>query len=272
MKTNSNNRFKFGKNWQNFLSVLNNDRIIEAEKALVTFLRLPNLKGKTFLDIGAGSGIHSLSALRLSAAVHSFDFDHESVTCIKKIKENYYPNNPHWTIDQGSILDRQYIEGLGKFDICYAWGCLHHTGSLWQALYNAHIPVSDGGYLFIAIYNDQGVISELWKIIKRAYCSHPIYRIFLIPVFYSIFFFSGLVIDLLHFTSPFKRFIEHKKFRGMSLIHDWKDWLGGYPYEPANPQQIISYYENLGYKLINFAPPKHGFGNNQFLFLKTNKW
>ncbi len=261
-------RFPFGKNWQEFLNVLTESHITEAQNSLSKFLGQANLDGKKFLDIGSGSGLHSLVARRMGASVHAFDYDTQSVACTRELKRRFYPQDASWNIEQGSILDRQYLETLGTFDISYAWGVLHHTGVLWQALYNAQLVLRPGGLLFIAIYNDQGLISALWKIIKRTYCSGAPGRWLMTGIFFPLFFISGLLIDLLHLRNPARRYHEHKKYRGMSLLVDWRDWLGGYPYEPAEPQRIISFYQNLGFELLHFEPTGHGFGNNQFLFRK----
>ena len=259
-------RFPFGENWLNFLNVLSDQHIFEAERSLRTFLGDFDLKGKRFLDIGSGSGLHSLAARKMGADVISFDYDLQSVACTKELKSRYFSNDEAWKIEQGSILERRFIESLGEFDVAYAWGVLHHTGVLWQALYNAQIPVRQGGLLFVAIYNDQGIISSLWKIIKRFYCSGWFGRALMSMTFYPIFFLSGLFIDLIHLRNPATRYREHKKYRGMSLLHDWRDWLGGYPFEPAEPVRIISFYQNLGFELVHLQPTGHGFGNNQFLF------
>ena len=262
--------FAFGENWQNFLRILSDEHILEAERALSAFLNNHNLNGKLFLDIGSGSGLHSLAARRLGAAVCSFDHDAQSVACTEELKRRYFLNDKQWTIQQGSILDDGFIDQLGEFDICYAWGVLHHTGALWQALDRAQRPVRQGGLLFVAIYNDQGFISLIWRTVKRFYCSGRLGRAMMSLIFYPIFFLSGLVIDLVHLRNPVIRYREHKKYRGMSLVHDWRDWLGGYPFEPARPETIISFYKNLGFELVRFEPTGHGFGNNQFLFQRVN--
>lgn len=261
-------RFGFGKNWSAFLQVLNDERIREAEQSLRSFLGVESLEGKRFLDLGCGSGLFSLAAHRLGAEVYSFDYDESSVACTVELKRRYAASAGTWHVETGSVLDRKHIEGLGAFDICYSWGVLHHTDNLWQALYNVQIPLRSGGQLFIAIYNDEGVRSALWETIKRNYCAGPVRRALLTAVFYTLFFLAGLAIDLIKLRNPARRFREHRKYRGMSLVHDWKDWLGGYPYERATPQRVQGFLENLGFELVRVARPEFGFGNNQFLFTK----
>lgn len=250
---------------------MQNEHIEEAQRALAGFLGRTDLNGMSFLDIGSGSGIHSLSARRMGAQVHSFDFDPDAVICTQELKKRFFPDDPYWKVEQGSVLNRSYIESLGTFDIVYAWGVLHHTGALWQALFNTHLAVKPGGLLFLGIYNDEGLRSALWKTIKRSYNSGKVFRWLLTIIFYPLFFFGGLLIDLVHWRNPFQRYREHKKYRGMSLLHDWRDWLGGYPYEPAPPQEVIGFIENLGFELVRFQPTGHGFGNNQYLFKRNNE-
>jgi 2-polyprenyl-3-methyl-5-hydroxy-6-metoxy-1,4-benzoquinol methylase len=259
-------RFGFGENWSAFLGVLDDERIREAEQSLCAFLGVTDLQGKTFLDIGCGSGLFSLAARRLGASVRSFDFDESSVACTEELKRRYFAGDSSWRIEVGSILDRAYVESLGSFDVCYSWGVLHHTDSLWQAIYNAQLPVGPGGLLFIAIYNDEGIRSSVWEAIKRSYCRGPVRRAVLTAVFYTIFFVSGLLVDLVRLRNPARRFTEHRKYRGMSLMHDWKDWLGGYPYEPARPERVERFLRNLGFSLVRLQRPDFGFGNNQFVF------
>ena len=143
-------------------------RISQAEAAIKQMLEVENLNGKTFLDVGSGSGLSSLAARRLGARVFSFDYDPQSVACTAELKRRYFDADSSWTVEQGSALDADYLARLGKFDIVYSWGVLHHTGALKQALANVVGNVSEGGKLFIALYNDQGRASKAWWIVKKA--------------------------------------------------------------------------------------------------------
>src|SRR5437868_5120896 len=130
-------RFEFGENWRRFLEQLTAERIADAEQSLRNVLELPDLEGRTFLDIGSGSGLFSLAARRLGARVFSFDYDPQSVACSLELRRRYFDGDPDWRIEEGSALDRDYIASLGQFDIVYSWGVLHHTGAMWNALGNA---------------------------------------------------------------------------------------------------------------------------------------
>src|SRR3989304_4990091 len=155
-------RFEFGKNWERFLSALNEERIVEAEKSIKKMLGVDNLRGKSFLDIGSGSGLFSLVARRLGADVYSLDYDPHSVACTAELKRRYFNLDSQWIVKEASALDQGFLKSLGQFDIVYSWGVLHHTGAMWQALENVAPLVKMEGLLYISIYNDQGMISRVW--------------------------------------------------------------------------------------------------------------
>jgi len=262
-------RFEFGKNWQRFLRVLNDDRIAEADKSLCAMLETENLNGKSFLDVGSGSGLFSLAAMRLGArTVHSFDYDPQSVACTRELKRRYFPGAENWTIEEGSVLDSAYLAGLGRYDIVYSWGVLHHTGNMWKALENVAPLVKEGGKLFIAIYNDQGGASRRWKKVKVLYNRGLAWRLLVVSVFIPYFVLGGFAVDVLRWKNPLARYCEYKKSRGMSRVHDWVDWLGGYPFEFAKPEQIFDFYRKRSFSLVKLKTCGGGLGNNEFVFQK----
>ncbi|MCV4783446.1 methyltransferase domain-containing protein, partial [Escherichia coli] len=120
--------FEFGKNWAKFLQHLDEERINRAVMSLQSMLGVESLIGKTFLDIGSGSGLFSLAARKLGASVLSVDYDPQCVACTQKLKDTYFPEDNDWKILYGSILDQNLVQSFGQFDIVYSWGVLHHTG------------------------------------------------------------------------------------------------------------------------------------------------
>lgn len=266
----SGERFEFGRNWSRYLSTVDEACIQEAEKSLREMLEVESLAGKRFLDIGSGSGLHSLVARRLGAEVYSFDYDPESVACTLQLKQRYFPQDAHWFIREGSVLDPDYLQSLGEFDIVYSWGVLHHTGAMWQALENAGILVAQGGQLFISIYNAQPYLSAFWRKVKRFYCSGFIGSASMIVLFFPYFFFAALVLDLFFLKNPIRRYIDYKKVRGMAVFTDWIDWLGGYPFEVAKPEQIFDFYRKRGFQLKRLKTCGGNLGCNEYVFVKSS--
>lgn len=262
-------RFAFGSNWARFLSVLDEDRIRAAERGLQQMLQCQRLDGLRFLDIGSGSGLSSLAARRLGARVHSFDYDPDSVACTRELRRRYHAGDPDWVVEHGSALDADYLRSLGAFDIVYSWGVLHHTGRMWDALENAAIPVAPEGRLFIAIYNDTGTQARRWRWIKKAYNGLP--RLARTPFAMAVTLPSELkalarATLTLRPGEYVRSWTDYRTLRGMNRWHDIIDWVGGYPYEFATPDEIFEFYRARGFTLIKMKCGGVGLGCNEFVF------
>jgi 2-polyprenyl-6-hydroxyphenyl methylase/3-demethylubiquinone-9 3-methyltransferase len=264
--------FPFGENWRRFLSVLNDERISQARSSLESLLGVDSLAGKSFLDVGCGSGLFSLAALKLGARVRSFDYDPQSVACAVELRARF-GGEANWTIERGSALDESYLSSLGQFEFVYSWGVLHHTGDMWRALSNMPRLVAPGGHLVLSIYNDQGVWSRVWREVKRTYNRVPP----TLRVPYAIAAMvphelRSIVVPLakLRFADLWNRWAEYgqQSGRGMSKWHDLIDWVGGYPFEVAKPEDLFEFYRARGFELRHLRTCAGELGCNEFRFQK----
>ena len=231
--------FAFGENWTRFLASLSDQQIEQATRA-VSALVARDLRAKTFVDVGSGSGLSSLAARRLGARVYSFDYDAQSVACTQELRRRFFPGDEAWTVAQGSVLDEQYLSTLGQFDVVYSWGVLHHTGQMWVAIENAARLVRAGGLFIIGIYNFRGGRrgTATWTRLKRWYCKAPRWQQ---AGWESAYLAWDLVSIAAVGRNPLRKIREYHSGRGMSWRHDAIDWLGGYPYEAATPGQILEF-------------------------------
>jgi 2-polyprenyl-6-hydroxyphenyl methylase/3-demethylubiquinone-9 3-methyltransferase len=268
-------RFEFGRNWAKFLRLLDDTRIQRAEESLKDLLGTESLAGQSFLDIGSGSGLFSLAARRLGARVHSFDYDSHSVSCTAELRRRFYPTDGSWVVEQGSALDSKYLSTLGRFDVVYSWGVLHHTGDMWQALDNVQPLVAPGGKLVLALYNDAGGRSVVWKTLKRTYLAlptplrSPFAALAIMPQ--ELRMLAGAILRgrPSEYVQRWTRYADAK--RGMSRWRDAIDWVGGYPYEYAKTDVIFEFYRKRGFTLTRLKCCAGPLGCNEFVFEKAGQ-
>jgi 2-polyprenyl-6-hydroxyphenyl methylase/3-demethylubiquinone-9 3-methyltransferase len=259
-------RFAFGSNWRAFIELVDEDRIKAAIASLGGPLETTDLTGRTFLDAGCGSGLFSLAAHRMGASVRSFDYDSESVAATLELRERF-GGHGEWAVTQGSILDEEIVAELGRFDIVYSWGVLHHTGDLWHATENAARLVAPGGLLYISIYNDQGLESRMWRRVKHRYNKSGALARRLLVLGSAAYIHRrrplASLVALVRGTGPILS--RPPRARGMSARHDLVDWVGGYPFEVAKPEEVFAFMRERGFELRHLKTCAGGIGCNEYV-------
>lgn len=262
-------RFEFGANWQSYLDHnLSPERIALARQHLLTFIGREDLRGLRILDIGSGSGIHSMAAFQAGAAeIVSFDYDAESVMATERMHAMCQsPEN--WLVMQGSVLDPEFMKSLGQFDLVYAWGVLHHTGAVWSAIDLASTCVKTGGLMYIALYDSDWSAEspEFWYDIKQRYTASSAIVRRMYEAWYVARFFLQYNPFRLAYLLKYVR--EYKKKRGMDFYHDVKDWLGGWPMEYTRIYEVVPFLQGKGMRLLH---TKTGDLITEYLFSSRQK-
>ncbi|MBS0263266.1 MAG: methyltransferase domain-containing protein [Planctomycetes bacterium] len=270
--------FEFGRNWSSYAGLIDEERVAEAVRGLERLAGPGGLAGKTFLDIGCGSGLHSLAALRLGAArIVAIDLDPHSVATTRQVLERYTAeaaeqsggqSDKPWEVREVSVFDLP-SQNLGQFDVVYAWGSLHHTGDMYKAWRTAAGMVAPGGTLNVALYRKTR-LCWLWTIEKFLYTHSPRW----VQKCLRAVFICAMRLAFLVTGRDFQKYRDDyaKSFRGMDYEHDVHDWMGGYPYESVSPRQADAFRQELGFETVrNFVLNRtpvgiFGSGNDEFVW------
>lgn len=238
--------FDFGKNWAQYSELVDCDRLAAATESVQRLV--PDIPGKTFLDVGSGSGLFSLAALHLGAArVHAVDIDEDSVATTQKILGSF-DDDSRWKAERRSVFDLS-PEALGTFDVVYSWGVLHHTGDMWKAIDRASKMVSPGGTFALALY-EKTPLCGAWRVEKKAYMrAGPRYQRLARGAYIFLYRLGRLATG----RNPF---VKSVLIRGMDLEHDVHDWLGGYPYESTDKDEVARFLQKRGFEAVLVAPVK----------------
>lgn len=269
----ANSHFAFGKNWLDYAKKIDENRISQAVADLQRLSGRLRFDGLSFLDIGSGSGLHSLAAIRMGAArVIGVDIDDDSVAASRNTIAKFAPDHINVRFDNISVFDMTE-DSYGNFDVIYSWGVLHHTGDMYRALTSAASLVTVNGLFMIALYR-KTPFCPMWRIIKQWYSSatpHAQRRAIQVR----------LILQRLLFRVKGRDLDEHirtySERRGMDFYNDIHDWMGGYPYESISPEECHTFFANLGFRLdreyvakpSRYLPGLLGSGCDEYTFLRV---
>jgi len=267
--------FEFGENWERYSALINGERVREARVGLQKLLSGEDLRGKSFLDIGCGSGLHSLAAVQLGALrIVAIDLDPRSVETTEKILAGHVKGKD-LTVSRASVFDLR-PEIQGEFDIVYSWGVLHHTGSMREAISLASRLVKPKGLFVFALYRKTRMC-RFWAWEKRWYAKtspgmQKLARSVYLCLFKGNMFIGG---------KSFQNYLEEYKCnRGMDFYHDVHDWMGGYPYESISPDEVDRLMRSLAFGLVRRFLREESFllklgifggGNDEYVYRREHR-
>lgn len=260
-------RFPFGENWARFADQIDDTRIAEAEASLRRLLGRESLEGMSFLDIGSGSGLHSLAAIRLGCTrVLAIDIDKDSVETTRRTLSEVDTDTP-WECRQLSVFDLDAAE-TGTFDVVYSWGVLHHTGAFHDATAAALRCLAPDGVAVFAVYR-KTPLCGLWKLEKRWYTGASAWGQ---KIARGVYIAARMASMIVRGKSP-RRYIRaypHNN-RGMDFYRDVHDWMGGTPYESVSPAEMEEFMAARGHVLVRSFTRRagtglFGSGNDEYVF------
>ena len=247
--------FEFGNNWEDYSKHINEQTIEIAKISLEKYFVHNQIKGKTFLDIGCGSGLFSIAALSLGfSKVVSVDIDPICVSVTQNNINKFWAKN-NWDVHTSSVFELSRHE-IGDFDVVYSWGVLHHTGAMHDAINSAIKLIKPNGQMLIGLYQ-KTTLCPFWVIEKKLYSNSPaLIQKFVRKIFLRLY----ATIDYFQGQKQNKVVANYSSNRGMDYQIDLHDWLGGYPYESISPHNFRKYIKKLGFVVKQENLCSEGFG------------
>ena len=235
-------RFAFGKNRQSFAAIADEESVSEAQQGLIKLFPNGEVRGARILDVGCGSGLSDGRRFATGRQPSRRGRHRPKQHQRRKRASVEVRCGKNWSVQTASLFDLP----ARSYNIVYSWGVLHHTGAMWRALEHVTTFVRPGGLLAVAIYRRSSACG-FWQKEKRLYSSappprSPLHRLLNKAAYLSAIAASG--------RNPFGYvFNYHNRTRGMSFHHDIHDRLGGYPYEPASPEEIVGFMNKHGFSV-----------------------
>jgi 2-polyprenyl-6-hydroxyphenyl methylase/3-demethylubiquinone-9 3-methyltransferase len=247
-------RYEFGQNWQHFAEGLSSAAIDQAVLGMRRLIPVDEISGRDVLDIGCGSGLHALAALRLGASsVTAIDIDEDSVSTTRQLLSLHAPPGAIWSATVKSVFE---LETMPQYPVVYSWGVLHHTGDMYAAIRCAADRVAPDGGLYLALYRKTPLCCA-WRVEKWLYTNSPRRGRHALEATYVAAFRLAMTIQGRNFQQYVTSYLRN---RGMNWMTDVRDWLGGYPYQSISEKEMLSCAHKLGFSPIRVFCRKPGIG------------
>ena len=229
----------------------------ESEKHWNIFYSEQEVKGKSVLDGGCGTGIFSIIFANNGAGrVLGIDISDGSLETARSLKEKFQLENADF--QKQDMLNLPFSDE--NFDIVWAWGTVHHTTDPFRAIDELIRVLKTGGSLLLAVYT-RTKLTFLHEIIRKILIRTPkkswtflskVMAVFLAPI---VLFFK-------------KREKSRKGEKLEELILDWYFVPIRHYY---TPDEIKAYLEKKGFTIEKFLPASGRFNSTSNFIYKARK-
>jgi len=229
----------------------------ETEKHWELFFSAEEVKGKSVLDAGCGTGIFSIIfAKNGSTKVIGIDISEGSLETARKLKNKFGIHNAEFI--KQDMLELPFPDE--SFDIVWAWGTVHHTTDPFKAITELIRVLRKNGSLLLAVYT-RTRLTFIHEIIRKTLVRTPkiswkliskILAVFLAPV---VFFFK-------------KREKSRKGEKLEELIMDWYFVPIRHYYVP---DEIRTFLEKKGFVIEKYLPASGRFDSTSNFIFKARK-
>ena len=229
----------------------------ESEKHWNVFYSEQEIKGKSVLDGGCGTGIFSIIFANNGAGhVLGIDISDGSLETARSLKEKFQLENADF--QKQDMLNLPFSDK--DFDIVWAWGTVHHTTDPFRAIDELIRVLKTGGSLLLAVYT-RTKLTFLHEIIRKILIRTPkkswtflskVMAVLLAPI---VLFFK-------------KREKSRKGEKLEELILDWYFVPIRHYYTPA---EIKTYLEKKGFIIDKFLPASGRFNSTSNFIYKAHK-
>jgi ubiquinone biosynthesis O-methyltransferase len=228
-----------------------------SEKHWSLFYNPKEVKGKTVLDAGCGTGVFSIIFARNGAAkVTGIDISPGSLDTARSLKKKFGLANAEFR--QQDMLRLPFASA--SFDIVWAWGTVHHTTDPLGAIAELIRVLKPGGSLFLAIYKRTNV-TWVHEIVRKTMIRTPRWS------WNSLAKAGALALSPIVFL--FKKRQKSRKGEKLSeLILDWYFVPIRHYYRP---EEIRSFLEARKFKIENYLAHSGRFNSSSNFIFKARK-
>lgn len=229
----------------------------ESEAHWLRFYDAAEVRGKSVLDAGCGTGIFSIIFARQGAGrVTGIDISPGSLSTGRAMKKSFGLENVEFR--QEDMLHLPFKDA--EFDIVWAWGTVHHTTDPLGAVTELMRVLKPGGSLFLAIYKKTR-LTFIHEAIRKTLIRTPrswwtrlskFFAVLLAPV---VFLFK-------------KREKARKGEKLEELILDWYFVPIRHHY---TPEEIRAFLEKRGFTIEKFLPASGRFDSTSNFIYKARK-